>query len=81
MERQPHEVNERVLVLLVNNERVEGNIHVPRHSRVLDILNHHAADKPFIALTDVKWHTAGETHAYPFICLHRGHIISLQPLK
>jgi hypothetical protein len=72
---------ERVVVYLPNGQSVVGNLHVPRHSRLLDILNHQADIRPFFALTDVEWHAEGGIVRHPFVCLHRNNVIAVHPAK
>jgi hypothetical protein len=78
--KTPLETSERVYVLLPGNQHLEGNIHIPRHSRLIDILNHQADTRPFIALTDVKWTLDGQVTQHEFICLQRSQIVAIYPL-
>lgn len=77
----PVESSERILVLLIGNQKIEGNLHVPRHSRLIDILNHQADTRPFIALTQVKWTVDGQETRHEFICVQRSQILAIHPIK
>lgn len=79
--RVPAESFERVVVILEGDQRIEGNLHVPRHSRLLDILNHQTDSRPFLALTEAKWTRGGATESHEFVCLNRAQIIAAHPAK
>lgn len=79
--RAPQEASERVVIYLSGNQTVVGNLHVPRHSRLLDILNHQADIRPFFALTDVEWTTAGATVKYDFVCVNRNLVTAVHPAR
>ena len=77
----PIESTERIVVHLLGNQKIEGNLHVPRHSRLIDILNHQADTRPFIALTHVKWTLDGQDTQHEFLCVQRSQILAIYPLK
>lgn len=79
--RASQEASERVVIYLSGNQTVVGNLHVPRHSRLLDILNHQADIRPFFALTDVEWTTGGNTVKHEFVCINRNLVAAVHPAR
>ncbi len=79
--RGPLENTQRIIVYLAGGLRLEGELHVPRHSRMLDLLNHQAEAKPFIALTDVTWTDGELTRKMEFACVQRFQIIAIHPAE
>ncbi len=79
--RSPQETTERVRVFLADGSTVEGNLHVPRHARMLDMLNHQSDQRPFFALTEVVWTRDGSPGNLAFLCLHRAHVLAVHPVK
>ena len=71
--------SERITVFLITGDRVEGTLHVPRHSRLIDILNHQSDLRPFIALTDAQWFHGEERTEHGFVCLNRSGILAVHP--
>lgn len=82
MEPRAHsETTERVVVYLTSGARVTGDLHVPRHTRLLDMLNHQADIRPFCALTNVEWSQGGQSERFDFVCLNRNNIAAVHPAK
>ena len=75
------ETTERVVVYLSGGARLTGNLHVPRHTRLLDMLNHQADIRPFVALTDVEWTQGDQTERHDFVCLNRDNVVAVHPAK
>ncbi len=78
---QPNETSQRILIYLVGGERVEGDLHVPRHARLIDMLNYQADSKPFLALTNVEWRKGNRTTRLEFATVNRNHILAAHPVS
>jgi hypothetical protein len=82
MEPRAHsETSERVVVHLVGGASVTGDLHVPRHTRLLDMLNHQADIRPFCALTNAEWREGGTATKLEFVCLNRANIVAVHPAQ
>lgn len=79
--RNPQETSERVVVYLADGQKIVGSLHVPRHSRLLDILNHQADIRPFFALTGVEWFQGDAVERHEFVCIHRNLVAAVHPAK
>ena len=77
----PNETVERIVIYLVGGDRIEGNIHVPRHARLIDILNHQADIRPFVAITSATWFRGKSSKKHDFVSVNRHHIIALHPTQ
>ena len=77
----PNETVQRIVMYVTGGDRIEGDVHVPRHARLIDILNHQADARPFLAVTDVVWRRGKTVQKHEFVSVHRHHIISLHPAE
>ncbi len=69
-----------VTVTLIDGTRVEGCFHLTPNLRLIDMLNRHTADSPFLAVTDAKViFPNGERGNYNFFSLNRSMIVCCFP--
>ncbi len=70
----------RIQAILVDQTKVEGDLHLAPDHRLIDLLNHQTRGNPFLAVTDAKilfhW---GERAHYKFFSLNRNMIICCFP--
>jgi hypothetical protein len=72
----------RVNVVLVDGTKIEGTFHQPPSLRLLDMLNRHTQDNPFIAVTDAYiTFPSGDRSHYKFFSVNRAMILCCFPLE
>lgn len=72
---------EYVFVILQDQTRIRGYVHRPRSGRLSDLLNYHATDRPFLAITDAAIQLPdGKRYKVPFLTLNRLAITTCFPV-
>jgi len=63
---------ELIYVILQDQTRIRGVVHVPQSGRLSDLMNYHAMDRPFLAMTDAMILLPdGTKYRAPFITVNR----------
>lgn len=71
----------RVKVHLVDGTRIEGLLHQPMSLRLIDLMNRHTRDNPFMAVTEANIiFPSGEHLQYRFFTLNREMIVCCFPV-
>ena len=85
IDRDPHQYKHtktkslRVLVTLTDGTRIEGSLHTP-NLRLVDLLNRHINETPFLAVTDAKVaFPGGEQGSFKFFGINRKMIVCCFP--
>ena len=75
MARNPLQVNKEqqlVIVMLRDQTRVKGYVHLPASGRLSDFMNNQANERPFVAMTNVIVRLPdGTGHQAPFLSVNR----------
>ena len=71
---------ELLYIVMMDQTRIKGNVHLPAKGRLSDFLNHQAHDKPFLAITEATLlFPNGDKYTTPFIVVNRLNINSAFP--
>lgn len=63
---------EFIYVILQDQTRIRGYVHRPRSGRLSDLMNYHAHDRPFLAMTDAAIQLPdGTRYKAPFLTVNR----------
>jgi len=63
---------ELIYVILQDQTRIRGNVHLPQSGRLSDLMNYHAVDRPFLAMTNATVVLPdGSRYRVPFISVNR----------
>lgn len=73
---------EYVFIILQDQTRIRGYVHRPRSGRLSDLLNYHATDRPFLAITDASIQLPDKKgYKVPFLTLNRLSITTCFPVQ
>lgn len=70
-----------IYVILQDQTRIRGNVHLPQSGRLSDLMNYHAADRPFLPMTRATVVLPdGNRYRVPFISVNRLTITTCFPV-
>ena len=71
---------ELIYVILQDQTRIKGLVHLPQSGRLSDLMNYHAMDRPFLAMTEATVALPdGSRYRAPFISVNRLSITTCFP--
>ncbi|MBI5789582.1 MAG: hypothetical protein HZA78_12090 [Candidatus Schekmanbacteria bacterium] len=71
----------KVCFYLANGIKMVATLHLPPNTRMIETLNMHFAQKPYLPITDVKIICPdGKEEKYDFIALNKSHILFCFPI-
>ena len=71
---------EQIYVILQDQTRIKGLVHLPQSGRLSDLMNYHAMDRPFLAMTRATVVLPdGSRYKAPFISVNRLSITTCFP--
>jgi hypothetical protein len=72
---------ELIYVILQDQTRIRGMVHLPQSGRLSDLMNYHAVDRPFLAMTGATVVLPdGTRYSAPFISVNRLSITTCFPV-
>lgn len=72
---------ELIYVILQDQTRIRGDVHLPQSGRLSDLMNYHAVDRPFLAMTNATVVLPdGSRYRAPFISVNRLTITTCFPV-
>lgn len=72
---------ELIYVILQDQTRIKGYVHLPQSGRLSDLMNYHAMDRPFLAMTRATVALPdGARYRAPFISVNRLTITTCFPV-
>ena len=71
---------QRIFMILTDQTRIKGLVHLPQSGRLSDLMNHQAGDRPFLAMTDAVVRLPdGVRHKAEFLTVNRSAVTTCFP--
>ena len=71
---------QRIFMILTDQTRIEGLVHLPHSGRLSDLMNFQAADRPFLAMTEAVVRLPdGVRHKADFLTVNRNSVTTCFP--